>query len=93
MRAILLAGVALALSACGGGGESADNGANALGADNMLMDENLMLDANTSMNGMDGMGGMGGMDANGSTNAATENMLMQKDAASNDADTNLANGL
>ena len=86
MRTILLAGAALALSACGGGGDSADNGANTLATDNMLMDENLMMDANASMNGM------GGMDANMSMNGTTENMMMQ-DAASNDADTNLANGL
>ena len=85
MRAILLAGLALALSACGGGGDPADNGANALGADNLLMDENMMMDANA-------MNGMGGMDANMSTNGATENLMIQ-DATTNDADTNLANGL
>ena len=36
--------------------------------------------------------GAGGMDGNASTNAATENMML-KDATTNDADTNLANGL
>lgn len=85
MRMIALAGLALALAACGGGGEKADE-ANTLAADNMMMDENLMMDANASMNGM------GGMDANASMNGSTENMMMQ-DAATNDADTNLANGL
>ncbi|MGZ8286341.1 MAG: hypothetical protein ACXW27_11435 [Allosphingosinicella sp.] len=87
MRMIALAAVALALSACGSGdsGTSADE-ANALATDNLMMDENLMLDADEPMNGM------GGMDANASTNGATEN-LMQKDAATNDPDTNLANGL
>ncbi|HEX8512462.1 MAG TPA: hypothetical protein VF688_05085 [Allosphingosinicella sp.] len=88
MRMIALAGVALALAACGGGGEKADE-ANTLAADNMMMDDNLMMDGNASMNGMNGMGGM---DANASMGASTENMMMQ-DAASNDADTNLANGL
>jgi hypothetical protein len=90
MRMIALAAVALALSACGGGesGTSAD-GAN-VSTDNLMMDDaNMMLDANASMNGM---GGAGGMDANMSTNAATENLMM-KDATTNDADTNLANGL
>jgi hypothetical protein len=86
MRIIALAGLALALSACGGNDSSSADEANALGADNLMMDDNLMLDANASMNGA------GGMDANASTNASTENM-MQKDAATNDPDTNLANGL
>jgi hypothetical protein len=85
MRMIALAAVALALSACGGGDKAADD-ANTLATDNLMMDENLMFDSNASMNGM------GGMDANASTNGATENMMM-KDAATNDADTNLANGL
>ncbi len=85
MRIIALAGLALALSACGGGGEKADE-ANTLAADNMMMGDNMMMDANASMNGM------GGMDANASMNGSTENMMMQ-DAATNDADTNLANGL
>jgi hypothetical protein len=85
MRMIALAGLALALAACGGGGEKADE-ANTLAADNMMMGDNMMMDANASMNGM------GGMDANASMNGSTENMMMQ-DAASNDADTNLANGL
>jgi len=83
MRTILLAGVALALSACGGGGETAAN--DAIAADNMLMDENLMLDPNTSINGTT-------LDANASVNATTQN-LMEKDAVTNDPDTNLANGL
>jgi hypothetical protein len=86
MRIIALAGLALALSACGGNNNSSADDANALGADNMMVDDNLMLDANASMNSA------GGMDANASTNAATENLMM-KDATTNDADTNLANGL
>lgn len=85
MRIIALAGLALALSACGGNNGTSDD-ANALAADNPMVDDNLTLDANASMNGA------GGMDANASTNASTEN-LMRKDAATNDPDTNLANGL
>ncbi|HEX8449391.1 MAG TPA: hypothetical protein VF652_07360 [Allosphingosinicella sp.] len=91
---IALAAVALALSACGGKDSAQD--ANALSGDNLMVDDNLMmdsnamLDANSSMNGMDAAGGM---DANASTNASSENMMMQKDATTNDRDTNLANGL
>jgi len=85
MRMIALAGLALALSACGGGDTKADE-ANAVLADNVLTDDNMMFDPNSSMTGA------GGLDGNASTNAATEN-LMQKDATTNDPDTNLANGL
>ncbi|HYW15561.1 MAG TPA: hypothetical protein VE891_05340 [Allosphingosinicella sp.] len=90
MRMIALATVALALSACGSGdsGTSAEN--TALTTDNLMMDDNMMMDSNASMNGMDAAGGM---DANASTNASTENMLMQVDANTNAPDTNLANGL
>ena len=84
MRKILLAGVALALSACGGGGTETNNAA-VMTTDNMLMDENLMLDQNM-------MNGMAGMDANATIDANTANLMME-DATSNDADTNLANGL
>ena len=77
-----LAPLALALSACGGGGETAANDA-AFADDNMLMDENLLLDSNA-------MNGMGGVDANMSANTAN---MMATDAVTNDADTNLANGL
>jgi hypothetical protein len=85
MRMILLAGVALALSACGSRDETTANDMNAITADNMLMDENLMLDPNASINGTT-------LDANASANATTQN-LMEKDAVTNDPDTNLANGL
>jgi hypothetical protein len=91
MRMIALAGVALALSACGGGNNDSANDANALATDNMLIDENLLLDANSSMNGATGMDA-NGMDANASVNASTENLMM-KDKATHDPDTNLANGL
>lgn len=89
MRIIALAATAataLALSACGGGSETTANDDNVLAADNMMVDDNLMLGANA-------MDGAGGMDANASTNAATEANLMEKDATTHDADTNLANGL
>jgi hypothetical protein len=90
MRWMILAGAALAVSACSGGGNEA-NEANAMAADNMMMDPtmdpNLMMDQNGSMNGA-----AGAMGANGSMDANTQNM-MQKDAATNDPDTNLSNGL
>ena len=84
MRMIALAAAALALSACGGDRDTA-NDANALGTDNLLMDDNLMLDSNLSINGTD-------LDANGAVDSNTQNLMM-KDATTNDADTNLANGL
>lgn len=87
MRTILLAGVALALSACGGGSETA-NETNMLMEDNMIMDQNMMVDPNLSVDAMNGMGA----GANGAVDSNTAN-LMEKDAATNDADTNLANGL
>jgi len=94
MRTILLAGVALALSACGGGSDTATEGgeANALTADNMMTDPNLMMDPNMSMDANASMNGMTGMDANATMDANTQNMMM-KDATTNDPDTNLANGM
>jgi hypothetical protein len=87
MRMIALAGLALALSACGGGGETAANDSgNVLPADNMMMDPNMMMDSNMSMNGATTL------DSNMAAGANTQEM-MANDAASNDADTNLANGL
>ena len=94
MRTIALAAVALALSACGGNDSAQDS--NALTTDNLMVDDNLMTDSNAMLDSnasMNGMGGAGGMGANGSTDASTENMMMQKDATTNDPDTNLANGL
>ena len=97
MRMMILAGAVLALSACGGGGDTEAN--NTMGADNMMMDP--MMDPNLSMNGTDmnmtgGMGAAAG--ANGAAGAAgaaggdAQNMMAQ-DANTNDPDTNLANGL
>jgi hypothetical protein len=91
MRIIATAALALALSACGGNDSAQD--ANALTTDNLMVDDNLMMDSNAMLDANASMNGVGGMDANASTNAATENMMMQKDATTNDPDTNLANGL
>ena len=101
MRVILLAGLALATAACGGG-ETEATDANMMSADNMLMDQNIMMDGDVMMDGnammgangsMDGsMNTMGTMGANGAADANTQNMMM-KDKATNDPDTNLANGL
>ena len=86
MRRIFLACAVLAISACGGGNDTAANEANALAADNMMLDQNMMLDENVSMDAMTNM------DANAAVDANTQN-LMVKDATTNDPDTNLANGL
>ena len=98
MRMILLAGLALATTACGGG-ETEATDANTMATDNMMMDSNIMMDGNVMMdaNGamMDGngaMNGAGAMGANGSMDAATQNAMAQ-DATTNDPDTNLANGM
>jgi hypothetical protein len=91
MRMIALGAVALALAACGGNDSAQD--ANALATDNLMVDENLMMDSNAMLDANASMNGVGGMDANASTSASTENVLMQKDANTNDPDTNLANGL
>ena len=85
MRTILLAGVMLALSACGSDGDSASD-ANVLAADNLIMDENLLVDPNASVDAMANTGANSAVDAN------NQNM-MAKDAVTNDPDTNLANGL
>jgi hypothetical protein len=83
MRMILLAGAALALSACGGDAEKADE-SNVLTADNMLMDENMSMDMNASMNMT--------ADVNAAADANSVNMMVE-DATTNDPDTNLANGI
>jgi hypothetical protein len=98
MRMILLAGLALATAACGGGDREATD-ANTMATDNMMMDSNVMMDGNVMMdaNGamMDGTGAMNGagaMGGNGAMDAGTQNAMM-KDAQTNDPDTNLANGM
>lgn len=84
MRAlILVAGAALALSACGGGNNEA-NEVDTISADNLVVDGNF-----DSMNGLDG-NAMTDMNATGDSDVAN---AMMEDATTNDADTNLANGL
>lgn len=78
MRILFLAATAaLALGACD---SNRDAETNVMTADN-LIDENAAM-----------TGGPGGMDGNAATNSDTEN-LMLNDLTTNDADTNLANGL
>ncbi len=89
MRMLLVAGVAL-LSACGGGSQTGGDN-NAMAADNMMMDQNMTMDQNMMMDPA-AMNGTTNMGAGGTVDANTQNMMM-KDATSNDADTNLANGL
>ena len=86
MRMILLAGLALAVSARGGGNDATEaNEANAMIEDNLMLDQNAMM-ADPTMNGTMGM------DANMTGDANTQNLMVQ-DATTNDPDTNLANGL
>ena len=83
MRLILLAGLSLAVAACGGERTDANEAADA----NVLEVENVTI----VENGMT-MNGAAGLDGNATTTSDTDNMLMN-DLTSNDADTNLANGL
>ncbi len=80
MRAlILVAGAALALSACSGG-ETEANEVDTLAVDNLIVDENtaaMNMDMNMDMNAAD---------------PATQNMMMY-DMMTNGADTNVANGM
>ncbi|WP_118856956.1 hypothetical protein [Sphingomonas mesophila] len=85
MRAlILVAGAALALSACNNAGDAEENAAvnEALATENLGTD-NMMMDANA----MNATGANVVTDANGSVNAVAT------DLATNSADTNLANGM
>jgi len=84
MRKFLIAGAVLALSACGGGNEAEE--ANALATDNMLLEQNMTLDQNATLDTINGM------EANGALDSNTANAMIQ-DATTNDADTNLANGM
>ena len=82
MRALILLGVAaLGLAACDNKADDNVVDANAM----MTDDANLMMDGNMDVNA-------GGIDANMATNAATENAMMT-DLTTNDADTNLSNGM
>ena len=81
MRAlILVAGAVLTLSACNA--NDADN--ESLNVDNLAV-ENLVVNDPAAMNGVT-------TDANGVTNSDTANLVVE-DLTTNDADTNLANGM
>ena len=86
MRWIILAGAALAVSACNGNkaGDEA-NQANATAADTMGIGDNAGMETNAT-------GSVNAAVANGAIDANTQ-ALMQKDANTHDADTNLANGI
>jgi hypothetical protein len=83
MRSIfLITGAALTLAACGGGGGTEE--ANTMTSDNMLVNDGAMMDP--TMNGdMNAMGNTT-MDAN-TQNAA------EQDLTTNEADTNVTNGM
>jgi hypothetical protein len=81
MRAlILVAGAALAVSACSGGQNEA-NEVDTLAVNNLVVDENTAMDMNM------------GADMNMDMNATTTDNMMMNDMTTNDADTNLANGM
>ena len=84
MRAlILVAGAALALSACSGG-TTEQNEVDTLAGDNLVVD-NSAAGMTGDMNALDA-NAMGGLDANTANAVAT-------DMNTNDPDTNLANGM
>ena len=85
MRSIfLIAGAALALSACGSGGEGEE--ANTLVVNDMTMDDSAT--ANAMLNG-----DLNGMTIGNETMDANTQNAVEQDLTTNDADTNLANGL
>ena len=80
MRSIfLISCAALALAACGR--DDAADEANVVAADNLVMTDNAMMDP--AMNA----------DANLATDPAATNNAVAQDLATNEADTNLANGM
>ncbi len=91
MRAFIVMGVALAVAACGGGGDTKSGDANMATSDNMTMDQNMALDPMMNGTGNMAMDPMMNGTANGA-DPATQNM-MQQDMNTNDPDTNLANGM
>lgn len=92
MRTFIVIGGALALAACGSGGDTQASEANMAASDNMMVDQNMAMDP--MMNGANGMAMdpmMNGM-TNGAIDPATQN-LIEQDMNTNSPDTNLANGL
>jgi hypothetical protein len=91
MRMILIAGAALAITACGGGGnKSGTNTANGTMGTNGATTNGMMTPPPAA--GVGTNGAMGAPAApNGAMDSNTQN-LMAKDARTNDPDTNLANG-
>ncbi len=96
MRIFLLAGLALAVTACGGGNSSKANNSATSASNDMMMNQGMTMDANAmgpmSTNGMTNTGMTGSTGMNGAADANTQNM-MAKDLKTNDPDTNLANGM
>ena len=92
MTGSMIAGAALLVAACGGG-ENAE--ANNMAMDNMAMDP--MMDGTTNdvtaVDAGTGMDANMSMDANMTMDANTTANMMANDMMSNDADTNLANGM
>lgn len=86
MRAILVLGALVALSACGGGGETESDAVNTAATDNMMLEDNMAMDPAMNMDANAALGG------NAAVDAATAN-AMATDLNTNDADTNLANGM
>ena len=88
MRALLtIAGAALALAGCSGADNS--NEVDTLAVNNLVVDDGTTM--NADMNAMM-PGDMNAMTAN-DMNAMNTQELQQKDLTTNDADTNLANGI
>lgn len=94
MRAlILVAGAALALSACSGGSEAEDNGVDTLEVNNLVLEgEGMGADGNMMMNGTAIDPATGQPMTGNAMDPATMN-AMEQDMNTNAPDTNLANGL
>ena len=85
MRNILILGALAALAACGGGETESD-------AVNTGVEANLVVDDNLAMDPAMNMDANAALDGNAAADSATAN-AMAKDLNTNDADTNLANGM
>jgi hypothetical protein len=91
MRTLLtIAGATLALGLAGcSGGNDADNATDTLAVNNLIIDDGTTLNADMNAGMPSDMNAMTANDMN----AMTTQDLQQKDLTTNDADTNLANGL